>query len=1764
MKFLKAILFLILFASQVLAVNMDELASKRAANGFKQQIEGYYEDGDAGAPWTMIYNQTGRPGSEDGGFTVFGPGSDDYWSAADQTVAYVDRFGAKAGDAAFDNRAIIQAACDSSAMTIKLGKNKTYWLTTAVASPSTGYHVGILMSHQHSGKTFDGNDSWLKLQDNGATGAGPSAVYLVSTTVASNDVENITTKNLKIDGNHANQEHSITGYGEHEYIADGTYTRKLVVENIEVTETNGTGVSLRANESRAKNLYIHDTDQHGLATSQIRHRSEPYQFDIEGVRIIDTTGGSTDFTSPAGAAVGETNYTVRLRNYYSRNTGQFKTQENVKLFMSDVHMETLPLIKFGDADYVHLDNFRLLHVNDVDSGQSHCVTMPGSREVHLSNGVIESSNTYGQNYIVKTEASEKFTITNVRIDCDNNGSYGLSVQSATEDVLVRDVTIDNASTFYPFRIYGPGKVERLAVINNAYAFDFISYASADGLVYDSCTFEKGGYVAGHGVTFQNMDLTAWSGEIEATGGDFLVDVKNCKIKPDHGSYDQDNVGLIVDGVGPWCGKLADLTGLEDEKIVAIDRYYLGDYTSRMQPWQMQYHSSGRPASEDGGFVIFAAGADDYWSAADQSVAVPERFGVVPDSVNTTTDNRVAFQACIDAAAATDGCDYVKCNPGQRYRFASMPLVNGQYASINFDQDHNGLTFDGNGSTLYLADSSTTGDASRFFYIRPDAAKSGNLDKLTIKNLNLESNGGNQDHTLTCFAAMREDNTHMITNLRVSDCRFDYGDIDDTEEGSAALVQCHSATLHNIWAGNASQHGFAFQVGLNDNSDEGYLQATNLIAENTANMSFDWSSTGATADDGYGIAHMTNLKSINGQGNKTQGPWKLKINGFHIQDSTGGDAAGLKLADYRSVHITGLTMKDGGDTRDGGVDTQWAQMAISCNGGSAAETVVIDGFSIDGYGGAAAGDWVVNDTSSFPNKFVLKNGFIQCNATRAMSNVDVCENMIIDASAATDNQSINCPRDSVYRNVKLQNSTFGRGWYLNAKNVTLDNVQSDMFIFVSESDCQINNTDFSYCTGGAAVQATTKYAIRVNNCKNVESGGQDSDVCMIIDGVAEAFNQLVACPMADGEEVIVDRYSRTYDALEPWTMIYRASGRPASEDGGFTSYGSLAGADDYWEAKDQSVAHVDRFGAKAGDAAFDNRSPVQAAVDSSADRIEFGENKTYHFLSHDTIRLPCLINFDHNHIGKRVHGNGSTIYVADGVIDTSVWLVKVHSYDGNGDAGDVRFYDLTIDGNEANNGGGAASAFSQVTQVGGDYIYDVEYHGCTAVNHSGTGFVNIANGAVVTNCKASNCVTGISFSKAMAAYSPDAEMVCQGSNLLVEDCSGVGFNWSGSQNDEPQQGIATGNFSNLTSINCTQNKTQGPWALKINGFTVDGESLAGAMGMKVSGVRQCDITNSYFKDCPRTAIDEEVPGIESLDGALTGAAVTSVVINGSIDANAPDSGTLRVYKDTEDYVDIAYSSWTGSTFTITSTDFSSDNASDGNTVVVMPTDHVLNLINCRIDNCGGDAGSLAALNLTQLATEHIENVRMFNLTGKALYQGGDGGTAKNIYVESSISSTMPVSINNGVRVDGLDIHGTAFSYDLNLPATGKGKPAIIKNAKFRKRLNILGHGIRFEKCDFSLVTGGAAINSTNHVVFADDCEGLDFDSDSTRVIDKVLHGTAANLGDSTWAGNTESSVKKLGRQAFITGGDGRILWASGTGATDSWDDTEGVADITPTP
>lgn len=78
---------------------------------------------------------------------------------------------------------------------------------------------------------------------------------------------------------------------------------------------------------------------------------------------------------------------------------------------------------------------------------------------------------------------------------------------------------------------------------------------------------------------------------------------------------------------------------------------------------------------------------------------------------------------------------------------------------------------------------------------------------------------------------------------------------------------------------------------------------------------------------------------------------------------------------------------------------------------------------------------------------------------------------------------------------------------------------------------------------------------------------------------------------------------------------------------------------------------------------------------------------------------------------------------------------------------------------------------------------------------------------------------------------------------------------------------------------------------------------------------------------------------TLNTTLSGAAETSVVATASIPTDTPSSGTIRVFTDAGIKKKLTYTSYTGSTFTINSSDFSTDNATSANNMFISYLDTV---------------------------------------------------------------------------------------------------------------------------------------------------------------------------------------------------------------------------------
>lgn len=115
--------------------NIADMKAASLTDGQLTHTEGYASSGDDGGN-LYIYHSTGRPGSQDGGFVIFGNGASDWFEAWDTTVANVRKFGAK-GDGVTDDITAINNAISAA--------------TTQVTFPYGTYNVSakITVNTQH-------------------------------------------------------------------------------------------------------------------------------------------------------------------------------------------------------------------------------------------------------------------------------------------------------------------------------------------------------------------------------------------------------------------------------------------------------------------------------------------------------------------------------------------------------------------------------------------------------------------------------------------------------------------------------------------------------------------------------------------------------------------------------------------------------------------------------------------------------------------------------------------------------------------------------------------------------------------------------------------------------------------------------------------------------------------------------------------------------------------------------------------------------------------------------------------------------------------------------------------------------------------------------------------------------------------------------------------------------------------------------------------------------------------------------------------------------------------------------------------------------------------------------------------------------------------------------------------------------------------------------------------------------------------------------
>ncbi len=172
-------------------------------------------------------------------------------------------------------------------------------------------------------------------------------------------------------------------------------------------------------------------------------------------------------------------------------------------------------------------------------------------------------------------------------------------------------------------------------------------------------------------------------------------------------------------------------------------------------------------------------------------------------------------------------------------------------------------------------------------------------------------------------------------------------------------------------------------------------------------------------------------------------------------------------------------------------------------------------------------------------------------------------------------------------------------------------------------------------------------------------------------------------------------------------------------------------------------------------------------------------------------------------------------------------------------------------------------------------------------------------------------------------------------------------------------VITGTGTATVNVTVTERTLAFPYMGSSTGTSISGGYGFGVEALDLSANdRMLDLNNTTFS--PPNFVTFTVGGVVAsedyvlvapesggaidldqftLNGALTGAAVTSVVVNGSIPADTPATGTIRIQRANGAYSRHPYSAWSGSTFTITSHNFSSNNAANGANCYISYIDRV---------------------------------------------------------------------------------------------------------------------------------------------------------------------------------------------------------------------------------
>lgn len=160
--------------------------------------------------------------------------------------------------------------------------------------------------------------------------------------------------------------------------------------------------------------------------------------------------------------------------------------------------------------------------------------------------------------------------------------------------------------------------------------------------------------------------------------------------------------------------------------------------------------------------------------------------------------------------------------------------------------------------------------------------------------------------------------------------------------------------------------------------------------------------------------------------------------------------------------------------------------------------------------------------------------------------------------------------------------------------------------------------------------------------------------------------------------------------------------------------------------------------------------------------------------------------------------------------------------------------------------------------------------------------------------------------------------------------------------------------------------------------------------------QFTVTNLVSGDRVLVGPEDGAGGLDldqdTLNGALTGGAVTSITVNTAIPTDTPSSGTLRIQNDEGRYVRVPYSSYTGSTYTIPSYDFSgsgvNDSCADGNNVFISYIDVATASTSENVT-----VVYLADRTLFVRVRNSTDQIKTFESTGSLTSSGGSATTGR---------------------------------------------------------------------------------------------------------------------------------------------------------------------------